>query len=265
MGPLARVGAWGAVLSAVAVIALGWHAATQGSARPVHLRELAREHATTALSEGGFPWARLTITDSVGVLLGDAPDEPARAALEARARDLLAPYMGLPGVFLGLDNRVRVRARQRVDALADLPPTTLGAPSTAAPAARETLGASCAAAFQAALGGEEIRFRAASAQLDPAARLVLRRLGSVASRCPGWRLVIEGHADARGDPAVNDRLARRRAAVVAAELLLESVPVEQLETMGVVVATPPGRRAQDAERDASSRRVAFRFVQTEAD
>lgn len=254
-------------MSAAATIALGWYAVSHGDARPAHLSSLAQDRASAALVDGGYPWARLRISGSVAVLQGEAPDEPARAALEAGARDLLSPYMGLPGVFLGLENRVRVRPRQRADLLAGLPPTGAGVPGTdpaTTDTARAGLGASCEVAFHAALGGEVIRFRAASTQLDPAAHLVIRRLGAVAARCPGWRLVIEGHADSRGDPAVNDRLARRRAAAVAAELLLEGVPVEQLETAGVVVDVSSGGRVADRNLEALSRRVAFRFVQTEA-
>lgn len=273
MGPLVRVGAWGTFLSVAACLMLGWYAATFGAARPAELRARAQVGATQALADAGFPWARLKISDSVGVLHGDAPDEPARAALERRARELLTPYMGLPGVFLGLDNRVRVRARlAQAEAYADLPPTGAGLPRAASvaladPMAHQGLGAACSAAFEAALGGEAIHFRAASSQLEAPARPLLKRLGAVAVRCPAWRVVVEGHADGRGDPAVNERLARRRAASVAAELLLQGVPIGQLETVGLVTpsASTAGGAAPDALAAAAGRRVAFRFVQAEAD
>jgi outer membrane protein OmpA-like peptidoglycan-associated protein len=86
-------------------------------------------------------------------------------------------------------------------------------------------------------------------------------------RCPAWRVIVEGHADGRGDTAVNERLARRRAASVAAELLLQGVPIGQLETVGLVTpaASTPGGAAADALAAAAGRRVAFRFVQAEAD
>jgi outer membrane protein OmpA-like peptidoglycan-associated protein len=250
---------------------LGWYAATFGAARPAELRVRAQVGATQALADAGFPWARLKISDSVGVLHGDAPDEPARAALERRARELLAPYMGLPGVFLGLDNRVRVRTRQaHAETYADLPPTGAGLAASVAsadPVTGRGLGAACSAAFEAALGGEAIHFRAASSQLEAPARPLLKRLGSVAVRCPAWRVIVEGHADGRGDTAVNERLARRRAASVAAELLLQGVPIGQLETVGLVTpaASTPGGAAADALAAAAGRRVAFRFVQAEAD
>ncbi len=273
MGPLVRVGAWGTFLSVAACLMLGWYAATFGAARPAELRVRAQVGAAQALADAGFPWARLKISDSVGVLHGDAPDEPARAALERRARELLAPYMGLPGVFLGLDNRVRVRARlAHAETYADLPPTGAGLPQAASvasadPVAGRGLGAACSAAFEAAVGGEAIHFRAASSQLEAPARPLLKRLGSVAVRCPAWRVVVEGHADGRGDTAVNERLARRRAASVAAELLLQGVPIGQLETVGLVTpsASTAGGAAPDALAAAAGRRVAFRFVQAEAD
>jgi outer membrane protein OmpA-like peptidoglycan-associated protein len=263
-------------LTMAAVAALGGYAGSRGDARPDALRSLAQTQANQALAQAGFGWARLAIDGSVGQLQGDAPDEPARAALERQARDLLSPWMGLPGVFLGLDNRVRMRPRQRMAALAgtgfdpsvSLPPTGAGRPTRAATEA-PLRGAACEAAFQGALGGEEIHFRAASTQLEPPARLLVKRLGTVASRCPGWRLVVEGHADARGDAAVNERLARRRASSVAAELLLQGAAVEQLETVGLIdeVRAAASAAAPDAAAAAAAagRRVSFRFIQAEAD
>lgn len=270
MGPLVRVGVWGTLLSVAAWLGLGWYAASWGAAQPARLRAQAQAQATQALADAGFPWARLKVSDSVGVLQGDAPDEPARAALERRARDLLSPYMGLPGVFLGLDNRVRVRARHtpapaQAEVYASLPPTGAGraAAVSADPLAGQGLGAACAAAFEAAQGGEAIHFRAASSQLEAPARPLLKRLSAVAQRCPAWRVVVEGHADGRGEAVVNQRLAQRRAASVAAEMLLLGVPIAQLETVGLVAAAPTG--AADPLAVAASRRVAFRFVQTEPD
>lgn len=259
MGPLARVGAWSAVLATSAVLLLGGWAFSRGAAQPAQLRAKAQEQANAALSDAGFGWARLRISESVGVLTGEAPDEPSRAALEARARDLLSSYMGLPGVFLGLDNRVRVRPRLRADLLAELPAPGAGrSPSTSAtPAA-------CEAAFRAALGREGVVFRAGSFQLEPSARNLMRRIGPVVARCPGWRLVLEGHADGRGDSATNERLARRRASAVAAELLLQGVAVEQLETIAVVADVPAAQGGADSLALAASRKVAFQFIQTEA-
>lgn len=273
MGPLVRLSMGVIALTMAAVAAIGGYASSRGDARPDALRALAQAQANQALAQAGFGWARLAIDGSVGQLQGDAPDEPARADLERRARDLLSPYMGLPGVFLGLDNRVRVRPRQRAVALAgaasdpygSLPPTGAGRPAQAGTAA-PLRGAACEAAFQGALGGEEIHFRAASTQLEPAARLLVKRLGTVASRCPGWRLVVEGHADARGDAAVNERLARRRAASVAAELLLQGAAVEQLETVGLIDELRVAASGVPLEGAAAAgRRVSFRFLQAEAD
>lgn len=271
MGPLVRLSMGVIALTMAAVAAIGWYAGSAGDARPTELRVLAQGEANRVLAQAGFGWARLRIDDSVGLLQGDAPDEPARAALERQARDLLSPWMGLPGVFLGLDNRVRVRPRQRSDAdvYAGLPPAGAGLPAKGARPDSRLRSPACEAAFQGALGGEEIHFRAASTQLEPPARLLVKRLGTVAARCPGWRLVVEGHADARGDAVVNERLARRRAASVAAELLLQGAAVEQLETVGLIDAARAAASGAAPEAAAAGaaagRRVTFRFVQAEAD
>ena len=82
-----------AVVCALLVVAMGLYAGLAGASQPQRLKELAQERAAAALLDAGFPWAKLRIDDSVGVLIGDAPDEPARAALERRARDLLGPYI----------------------------------------------------------------------------------------------------------------------------------------------------------------------------
>jgi len=265
MGPWVRLSMGIIALTLAAVATVGWYAGSRGDSRPEALRALAQAEADRRLAQAGFDWAHLRIDGSVGLLHGDAPDEPARASLERHARELLSPWMGLPGVFLGLDNRVRVRPRQRAapDVYAGLPPAGAGARSGAHPESR-LRGPACEAAFEGALGGEEIHFRTASAQLEAPARQLLKRLGAVAGRCSGWRLVVEAHADARGDAAGNDRLARRRAASVAAELLLHGAAVEQLETASLIDLPRPAAGAASATVEAG-RRVTFRFVQVEAD
>lgn len=258
-GPMGRLGAMLAVVCALLVVAMGLYAGLAGASQPQRLKELAQERAAAALLDAGFPWAKLRIDDSVGVLIGDAPDEPARAALERRARDLLGPYMGLPGVFLNLENRVRVRPRLRAEALLELEPPGAGVPpvgSSAVTSTRSDGAAACAASFEAALGRETVQFRSGSTQLDGASRLVLRRLAAVLSRCPAWRLLVVGHPDARGDALTAERLSRKRASVIAAELLLEGALVEQLETLALV--DEPGGGA------VRPRRIEFRFLQAEA-
>lgn len=93
-----------------------------------------------------------------------------------------------------------------------------------------------------------VRFGVRSAELGPEAQVVLRRAAAAAKR-PGARVRVVGHADSHGAAQDNTRLARERAASVAAALERLGLPrdVLRIEVAGegaplATNDTPAGRR-----------------------
>jgi OmpA-OmpF porin, OOP family len=221
---------WMAWLGLAAVVVLGGQAFHRGEAQPGRLVADVEARASLALADAGFGWTRLSVKDAVGELQGEAPSEDARAAALDAARGALAPFMGIPGVFAELDNRIRVRALPVVE------PAPVAAAAASAPPLPASIGAiepmapprACVDGVNAAMRSAAIRFKPRSADLPPTARPALRRLTQLIGRCDGWRLVIEGHPDRNATRAVSRRLMQRRAVAVASALLLDGVPVDRL-------------------------------------
>jgi outer membrane protein OmpA-like peptidoglycan-associated protein len=109
------------------------------------------------------------------------------------------------------------------------------------------------------VGVYSVYFALNSARLAPSSVRLLDRVVAALAERPGLTLVLEGHADPRGDEAYNVELSRRRAAVVRYRLersLLVNAPIE-LRPLG------HGRR-RSSERSSRSyaldRRVDLRVL-----
>ena len=236
-------------LSLAGVVGLGWFAVHRGPAEPARLTADVEARAAQALGRAGFGWARLDVKGRVGELSGEAPSEEARSAAFDAARKALTPYMGLPGVFSELDNRLRVsvpaptsppglQAARSVSAPAAVAsgpaPAPVAAVASRSPASRApSRGAAvpsrdCLNSLGAAVRAGAIRFKPNSADLPAAARPAVRRLTGVIRHCDGWRLVIEGYSDTGSSTTVGRRLEQRRAVAVASALLLEGATVSRL-------------------------------------
>jgi outer membrane protein OmpA-like peptidoglycan-associated protein len=100
---------WCTTACLVAVVLVGWFGFVHGTARPDHLRVRAEIAAGQDLATAGFGWARLRSQGDTAELVGEAPSEAARAAVYAAADQLLARYIGLPGVYRELDKKVLVQ------------------------------------------------------------------------------------------------------------------------------------------------------------
>lgn len=286
MGPMGnRQVAWDAWACALGVLLLGWAVFAHGDGRPELLRQRAEARANSALAQAGYGWAHLRIDDAAAALTGAAPDERSRAALREDAPRLLDPYMGVPGVFQRIDDRLALNeslpprppappAEPEIDLLSLLPAPGAGLPTAStASAARGSAGTAlttasrpagpsqtaCERAFQSVQSARPIRFKPASAQLDSSAMPLIQQLAALALRCNQWRVVVEGHADASGDKQQNDRLSQRRAASVAAAMMLEGVPLERLSSVGMG-ASSPLTAAQDEQASAQNRRIEFRII-----
>jgi outer membrane protein OmpA-like peptidoglycan-associated protein len=69
-----------------------------------------------------------------------------------------------------------------------------------------------------------------------------------------WKLLVEGHTDAQGDVAHNQRLSESRAAAVRDELIRRGVDAARLRAAGYGATRPVGDNATEIGR-ALNRRV----------
>ena len=130
-------------------------------------------------------------------------------------------------------------------------------PVTATPAVPDKLGEPGVPGVLAALLSEisagGIRFEFGGAALDEAARRLLDRLASLVVSRPDILVVVRGHTDSTGGPAVNGPLSVRRAQVVAEYLAAHGVPSGQLQVAGLGADAPVADNATAEGRRANRR------------
>lgn len=100
-------------------------------------------------------------------------------------------------------------------------------------------------------------FEVDSAALTPAARQALANLPERLARAPQARVTIEGHTDAVGSAAYNERLGERRAAAVRDFLTGSGVEALRIDTMSYG-AEAAGALGPDQRASALLRRVVVR-------
>jgi len=91
-------------------------------------------------------------------------------------------------------------------------------------------------------------------QLAPESSATVAKLKAVLATWPAPHLVVVGHTDLAGSQVFNDRLSMRRAQTVAAFLIKEGIPVQQIETAGRGKREPLVRTA-DGIANPMNRRV----------
>jgi len=99
---------------------------------------------------------------------------------------------------------------------------------------------------------ERVLFASDRARVRRAARPVLRAIADAWRRGEWHRVIVEGHADVRGDADYNQRLSALRAERAKAVLVDAGIPSDAIETVGHGATRP--RSADDHERN---RRVEF--------
>jgi photosynthetic reaction center cytochrome c subunit len=117
-------------------------------------------------------------------------------------------------------------------------PTLWPAAVAAAPLARAPVAdpnataASCDADFAQALAGKSIEFDTGKATIRPASTALLDTLTGIAGRCSNFRMSVEGHTDAVGNPASNLTLSQARAAAVEKYMAGKGVAEAQMVATG---------------------------------
>lgn len=107
----------------------------------------------------------------------------------------------------------------------------------------------------------QVYFRTDETEPDEGARERLMRLASLIASMDELAVVLDGHADARGDDEYNEQLSARRAAAVRDVLIAGGVPAERIE------ANAEGERQStaaegDLDAFALERRVNLSIVDT---
>lgn len=107
--------------------------------------------------------------------------------------------------------------------------------------------------------GVELYFATAESRLDPGSEQRLARLAALLAELDDVAIVVEGHADARGDVDFNEQLSAARAAAVRDALVAGGVQAERItaEAQGESMATA---EQDDAQALALDRRVSLTII-----
>jgi outer membrane protein OmpA-like peptidoglycan-associated protein len=124
------------------------------------------------------------------------------------------------------------------------------APAATAPRGEEPLERLAALA-------DEVRFAAASAELDPASARVLDQMAAVLAENPSLRVKISGHTDATGTRSLNLMLSHARALQVVRYLVEHGIAPERLDAAGYGPDRPVDSN-DTAEGRAKNRRIEIR-------
>lgn len=105
----------------------------------------------------------------------------------------------------------------------------------------------------------ELYFTTAESRLDSASAQRLARLATLLAELDDVAIIVEGHADARGDVDYNEQLSAERAAAVREALVQGGVPTERItaEAHGESLAAAD---ATDADAMALDRRVELTII-----
>jgi OOP family OmpA-OmpF porin len=105
-----------------------------------------------------------------------------------------------------------------------------------------------------------VAFEFDAASLRPDARPVLDEAVKTLAENPSVKVLVEGHTDAIGSDAYNQRLSERRARTVADELGMRGIAAGRLTVNGRGESAPVSPN-DTAEGRAQNRRVELRVVE----
>ncbi|MCF2872655.1 OmpA family protein [Octadecabacter sp. G9-8] len=88
-----------------------------------------------------------------------------------------------------------------------------------------------------------------------------RLIGTIASRCQGVSIEVQGHSDASGDPAINLRLSQERAEAVIGRIAAGGIDTSRFVAVGMGSARPSGVTGVESSA-YYDRRVEFEILDT---
>lgn len=190
--------------------------------------------------------------DAAGVNAAAKPGDAAGANAAAKPGDAGSPAAPAPtaaGAIAPVASSPAgaAPAAAAPSAPAPTPPAVDAAPST--PKVR-----ACQEEVRALLQRSTITFETDSAALTPAGARVVGEVARVLRGCPEARVRVEGHTDAEGDDAHNQRLSEARAATVVAGLAEAGVSRGALSEVGHGEARPVADNGTEAGM-AKNRRI----------
>jgi outer membrane protein OmpA-like peptidoglycan-associated protein len=99
----------------------------------------------------------------------------------------------------------------------------------------------------------DILFDVNRATLKPGAEANVRRIAGILQQYPDRKIAVEGHTDATGSDALNQRLSEDRAASVRASLIAGGVPESQITSVGFGKTQPVATNETAAGRQQNRR------------
>lgn len=191
----------------------------------------------------------------------------ARALAQAGGQGVEARFLGPQGwytrhpLLLGgerLSASARERAARAVAAVPGVGGVRWQTSARDAPAADEPNPLlACQTQVEAMLRSRSIRFREASAAIDPASRDLLDEVADALRPCAGSIIAITGHTDAKGNEAANLALSQERAIAVRNALGARGIDLAGLRARGLGSARP--LRGLE-ETDPANRRIEFSLI-----
>lgn len=191
------------------------------TADPVALSSPPRRDARPGSPTPGTPRAdpAVSIPAVRDTALERREDEARRAIVEAEQRARTTELEERQARDNASDERLTAAAEERAAAAEALLRQGLSRAAAAMTSATDM--SETESAFIVRLSGNA--FATGSAALSPPARAELRVLATVLAGYPGHIISVEGHTDAVGDAAANQRLSLERAGAVRAALIVEGV------------------------------------------
>lgn len=123
-----------------------------------------------------------------------------------------------------------------------------------------TSGDICQERFNLAMESGAVTFRFDAAEIREESYGLLDRVARTAQQCARFRIMVEGHTDSTGDPAVNEVISLARAQSVTAYLVDKGVDPARLTAAGYGARRPVASNDTAAGR-AKNRRIEFKIIE----
>ena len=136
-------------------------------------------------------------------------------------------------------------------------PVAAGVPATAEAVA------SCQTKVNEAIAGKTINFTSGGANIAPESQALIDTIAADLKDCAGTAVEVQGHTDASGGDAPNQRLSEARANSVVQALVDKGVPTDRLNPKGYG-ETQPLDPAGTPAAYAKNRRIEFKVAATGA-